>query len=55
MAARRAWRLRQRAREARAADERQRLRLADTLARQHLDRLAPADDDPDSDNGPAAV
>ncbi len=41
-----AWRLRQRAREARSADERHRLHLADTLARQHLDRLAPADRDP---------
>lgn len=37
------WRLRQRAREARAADERRRLRLGDDLLRQHLDRLAPAD------------
>ena len=36
-----AWRLRQRAREARAADERRRLRLGDTLLHQHLDRLAP--------------
>lgn len=38
-----AWRLRQRAREARAADERRRLRLGDDLARQRLDRLAPGD------------
>ena len=38
-----AWRLRQRAREARAADERRRLCLGDTLARQQLDRLAPGD------------
>ncbi|MEY2873418.1 MAG: hypothetical protein RLZZ373_789 [Pseudomonadota bacterium] len=35
-----AWRLRQRAREARAADERRRLRLGDDLVRQRLDRLA---------------
>jgi preprotein translocase subunit SecA len=38
-----AWRLRQRAREARAADERRRLRLGDDLVRQRLDRLAPGD------------
>ena len=38
-----AWRLRQRAREARAAEERHRLRLGDTLLRQHLDRLAPTE------------
>jgi preprotein translocase subunit SecA len=38
-----AWRLRQRAREARAADERRRLRLGDDLLRQRLDRLAPGD------------
>jgi preprotein translocase subunit SecA len=38
-----AWRFRQRAREARAADERRRLRLGDELDRQRLDRLAPGD------------
>jgi len=38
-----AWRLHQRAREARAADERRRLRLGDDLVRQRLDRLAPGD------------
>lgn len=36
-----AWRLRQRARESRAADERRRLRLSDERVRQHLDGLAP--------------
>ena len=36
-----AWRLRQRARESRAADERRRLRLSDERLRQHLDGLAP--------------
>ncbi|MDZ7858152.1 MAG: prepilin peptidase [Sphaerotilus sp.] len=36
-----AWRLRQRASEARAADERHRLLLGDTLLHQHLDRLDP--------------
>ncbi|WP_293995411.1 hypothetical protein [Sphaerotilus sp.] len=36
-----AWRLRQRAREAQAADERRRLRLGDALVRNRLDPLAP--------------
>jgi preprotein translocase subunit SecA len=38
-----AWRLRQRAREALAADERRRLRLGDDLMFQRLDRLAAGD------------